>query len=122
MGNTALGAKKAIIFNSGVHEKCYYEKMEEAKELGVCEKAIEYDLCMNHDTRMNIDIIYDFKLGNIKTECLHEDRQTSENVKVVKMVCILCSVYFWQAVKIRYPEYALYNYKLNAMFGGQDRC
>ena len=28
--------------------------------------------------------------------------------------------FFWQAVQIRYPEHAVYNHKLHAMFGGLD--
>lgn len=28
--------------------------------------------------------------------------------------------YFWQAVQIRYPEYASYDHSLYAMFGGVD--
>ena len=28
--------------------------------------------------------------------------------------------YFWQAIQIRYPEYATYNKNLYAMFGGND--
>lgn len=30
--------------------------------------------------------------------------------------------YFWQAVQIRYPEYAFYDHSLYAMFGGKDEC
>ena len=29
-------------------------------------------------------------------------------------------LYFWQAIQIRYPEYATYNHDLYAMFGGRD--
>lgn len=28
--------------------------------------------------------------------------------------------FFWQAVQIRYPEDAVYNYKLNALYGSRD--
>lgn len=31
MSNTALGAKKAVIFINDAHEKFYYEKMKEVR-------------------------------------------------------------------------------------------
>ena len=37
------------------------------------------------DTRRNINSIYDFKTGCVKTECLHEGWQTSGSMKVVRM-------------------------------------
>lgn len=39
---------------------------------------------------------------------------------VEELFCCAYAPYFWQAVQIRYPEYATYNHKLYAMFGGQD--
>lgn len=155
MANTALGAEKekAIIFISEAHEKFYYEKLKEVRYQDVYHKALVYCLGISNDTRRNIKRIYDFKTGNVKTECLHEGWQTSGSVRVVRMAfnlycngtpsvldyddaeeqvdecklytveelfCCAYAPYFWQAVQIRYPEYAVYNYNLYAMLGGQD--
>ena len=42
-------------------------------------------LGISDDTRRNVDSIYDFKTGCVKTECLHEGWQTSGSMKVVRM-------------------------------------
>lgn len=51
-----------------------------------------------------------------KEEQLDECRQYT----VEDIFCCAYAPYFWQAVQIRYPEYATYNHKLYAMFGGED--
>ena len=86
MSNTALGAKKEnIIFISDTHEKFYYEKIKEVRYQDVYHKALVYCLGICDDTRRNVDNIYNFKTGCVKTECLHEGWQTSGSVKVVRM-------------------------------------
>ena len=157
MSNTALGAegtkKENIIFISDTHEKFYYEKLKEVRYQDVYQKALVYCLGICDDTRRNVDNIYNFKTGCVKTECLHEGWQTSGSVKVVRMAfnlycngmpsvsdyenaeeqvvecrqytveelfCCAYAPYFWQAIQIRYPEYATYNRKLYALFGGAD--
>ncbi|MGN0141526.1 MAG: DUF6075 family protein [Roseburia sp.] len=142
-----------IIFISETHRNFYYEKLKEVREPDVYHKALCYCLGINDDTRRNINRIYDFKTGCVKTKCLHEGWQTSGSVKVVRMAfnlycnatptvddcrgaeaqlkecrqytveelfCCSYAPYFWQAVQIRYPEYATYNHKLHAMLGAQD--
>lgn len=55
-----------------------------------------------------------------------EDEDTEKQVDecrqytVEELFCCAYAPYFWQAVQIRYPEYASYNKELYAMFGGQD--
>lgn len=157
MSNTALGAegtkKENIIFISDTHEKFYYEKLKEVRYQDVYHKALVYCLGICDDTRRNVDNIYNFKTGCVKTECLHEGWQTSGSVKVVRMAfnlycngmpsvsdyenaeeqvveckqytveelfCCAYAPFFWQAIQIRYPEYATYNRKLYALFGGAD--
>jgi hypothetical protein len=39
---------------------------------------------------------------------------------VEDIFCCAYAPYFWQAIQIRYPEYATYNSKLYAMLGGTD--
>ena len=157
MNSTALGAtaKKEgkITFISDAHEKFYYEKLELVRHKDVYHKALIYCLGINNDTRRNVDRVYDFKTGCVKTESLQEGWQTSGSMKVVRMAfnlycngtpsvndyldaeeqiseckqytveevfCCAYALYFWQAVQIRYPEYAVYNKNLYALFGGED--
>ena len=157
MNNTALGAEnkkeQTINFISEAHEKFYYEKLKEVRYQDVYHKALCYCLGIRDDTRSNVDSIYDFKTGCVKTECLHEGWQTSGSMKVVRMAfnlycngtpsvddytkteeqlnecrqytvedlfCCAYAPYFWQAIQVRYPEYATYNKELYALFGGTD--
>ena len=89
MNSTALGAgaKTAQKFNfiSEVHEKFYYEKLELVRHKDVYHKALVYCLGINSETRRNVDRIYDFKTGCVKTECLQEGWQTSGSIEVVRM-------------------------------------
>ena len=89
MNSTALGAenkkKQTINFISEAHEKFYYEKLKEVRYQDVYHKALCYCLGISDDTRRNINSIYDFKTGCVKTECLHEGWQTSGSMKVVRM-------------------------------------
>ena len=157
MTTTALGAgaETAQKFNfiSETHEKFYYDKLELVRHKDVYHKALIYSLGINNDTRRNVDRVYDFKTGCVKTECLQEGWQTSGSIKVVRMAfnlycngtpsvndysdaeeqiseckqytveelfCCAYAPYFWQAIQIRYPEYAVYNKNLYALFGGAD--
>lgn len=44
-----------------------------------------YCLGISNDTRVNVDRIYDFKTGCVKTACLQEGWQTSGSAKIVRM-------------------------------------
>ena len=157
MNSTALGAentqKESIIFISEAHEKFYYEKLLEVRYPDEYHKALCYCLGINADTRRNVNRIYDFRTGCVKSDCLQEGWQTSGSMKVVRMAfnlycngtpsvddytdyekqlgecrnytveelfCCAYAPFFWQAIQIRYPEYAIYNRKLYALFGGAD--
>ena len=157
MNSTALGAKNTkkqkIVFISEAHEKFYYEQLNRVRYQDVYHKTLCYCLGISDDTRRNINSIYDFKSGCVKTECLHEGWQTSGSMKVVRMAfnlycnstpsvddykdaeeqvnecnrytvedlfCCAYAPFFWQAVQIRYQEYATYNRELYALFGGTD--
>ena len=65
--------------------KVHYEKLKEVRYQDVYHKALCYCLGISVDTRRNINSIYDFKTGCVKTECLHEGWQTSGSMKVVRM-------------------------------------
>ena len=51
-----------------------------------------------------------------------KDEQLNEAAcySVEDLFCCSYAPYFWQAIQIRYPEYAVYNHKLYAMLGGLD--
>lgn len=97
--STASEAEKAIIFISDAHEKFCKEKLKEVRYQDVYHKALVYCLGICNDTRRNINSIYDFKTGCVKTECLQEGWQTSGSVKVVR---VAFNLYFReQQVKCR---------------------
>ena len=116
--NTALGAtaekEGKIIFISDAHEKFYYEKLKEVRYQDVYHKALCYCLGICNDTRRNAYRIYDFKTGNVKTECLHEGWQTSGSQRVVRMAFNLyCngtpSVYDYEDAEEKLSECKLYS-------------
>jgi hypothetical protein len=37
-----------------------------------------------------------------------------------ELFCCSYAPFFWQAIQIRYPEYALYDYNMHAAFGSRD--
>jgi len=67
-----------------------------------------------------------FNLYCNNTPSVSSDDNAEEQVKecrrysVEELFCCMYAPYFWQAVQIRYPEYAHYDHELYAMFGGQD--
>ena len=140
MSSTALGAGnlKEIIFADLAHKKFYFEQLKFVRCRDVYHKALIYCLGICGDTRRNLERIYDFESGCVKTECLKEGWQTSGSLRVVRLAfnlycngtpsvydledqydqlgecgrytvenlfCCRYAPYFWQAVKIRYPEY-----------------
>lgn len=142
--NTGISAKSKvntqtqILFKSKEHEDFYYKAIECCRYQDVYHKALCYCLGISADTRNNVNRIYDFKNGFVKTECIYEGWQTSGSLQIIYLAynlytngtptvdddthideqlreCrrysvsdIFCSgnaEYFWQAIKIRYPEY-----------------
>mgnify|MGYP007081456027 CR=1 FL=1 len=134
---------RTITFKNKEHEKFYMEYLPRCRYQDEYHKALVYCLGISSDTRNNVNRIYDFKSGNVKTDCLHEGWQTSSSMRIVRMAfnlycngtpsvydyeneCIevqlkecrcytvedlfCCSYarYFWEAIKIRYPEYCFY--------------
>lgn len=53
-------------------------------------------------------------------EDMEEQIDECRNYTVEELFCCAYALYFWQAVQIRYPEYAVYNHNLYAMLGGAD--
>ena len=144
--NTALGAEnnkvtRTIIFKNQEHENFYKMYLPKCRYQDVYHKALVYCLGIDDSTRRNIKAIYDFKTGNVKTECLHNGWITSGSARVVRIAynlynngtpsvydydkadeqlseckrytvedlfCCGYARYFWEAIKIRYPEYCFY--------------
>lgn len=113
MSRTASDAgatiKENIIFINEAHEKFYYEKLKQVRYQDAYHKALVYCLGINDDTRRNIDRIYDFKTGCVKTESLHEGWQTSGSARVVRLAFNLyCngtpSVYDYEDTEERLSE------------------
>ena len=81
MTNTALRAEnsnsRTITFKSKEHEKFYMEYLKKCRYQDVYHQALVYCLGIDRDTRENVNKIYNFKTGCVKTECLQEGWQTS---------------------------------------------
>lgn len=84
--NTALGAKenqeRKIFFKNKEHEKFYNTYLSKCPCQDTYHKTLIYCLGVSEDTRRNVNRIYDFKTGDAR--------------------------YFWEAIKIRYPDYCFY--------------
>lgn len=67
-----------------------------------------------------------FNLYCNDTPSVNDDSEAEEQLReckqytVEELFCCAYAPYFWQAVQIRYPEYAVYNKNLYALFGGTD--
>ena len=95
MTNTALRAEnsnsRTITFKSREHEKFYEEYLKKCRYQDVYHRALIYCLGIDRDTRDNVNKIYNFKTGCVKTECLQEGWQTSGSlqVSVWHLTCIV---------------------------------
>ena len=82
MTNTAKRAEQkqitnTITFKNAEHEKFYKAYLPKCRYQDVYHKALVYCLGIDRDTRDSIKAIYDFKTGNVKTDCLHQGWITS---------------------------------------------
>ena len=71
MTNTALRAEnsnsRTITFKSKEHEKFYMEYLKKCRYQDVYHQALVYCLGIDRDTRENVNKIYNFKTGCVKT-------------------------------------------------------
>ena len=71
MTNTALRAEnsnsRTITFKSREHEKFYEEYLKKCRYQDVYHRALIYCLGIDRDTRENVNKIYNFKTGCVKT-------------------------------------------------------
>lgn len=138
MNSTALGAKKENInFISEAHEKFYYEKIQKVREADGRNVDKIYNFktgcvkpeCLHEgwQTSGSAKVVrMAFNLYCNGTPSVDDEQDTEEQVdecrrySVEDLFCCCYAPYFWQAIQIRYPEYATYNKNLYAMFGGND--
>ena len=74
-----------IIFKNKKHEEFFGINMSKCRYKDVYHAALIYCLGISEDTRRNIDRIYDFTSGFVKTECLHDGWQTSGSLRIIRM-------------------------------------
>ena len=74
-----------MIFYDKNHKNFYETHLIKCRRRDVYHASLIYCLGINADTRRNIDRIYDFKTGDVKTSCLYEGWQTSGSLKVVRL-------------------------------------
>lgn len=103
----------SIKFMNKEHEKFFYSKYQNCRYEDAYHAALVYCLGISQDTRRNVDKIYDFETGCVKTECLSEGWQTSGSLKVVRMAFNLYnngtpSVYDYENSEEQLHECSLY--------------
>ncbi|URW87307.1 DUF6075 family protein [Blautia wexlerae] len=82
---------KEVQFVDDEHEKFFLDNIVRCRYEEVYHHALIYCLGISETTRRNIDSIYDFATGCIKTECLCEDWQTSGSIRIVRLAfCLYC--------------------------------
>lgn len=111
-----------------------YENLLSRYKTDVYYKALAYLLALDSSCREHLNDLFDFDHGLIKPEALAQSWQTSTSLKTTRLAFSLytgglvwcpddelrrCSVpelfccslapYYWEAIKIRFPEYTDYN-------------
>ena len=90
MMNTALSAKaeqiaQSVTFRNEKHKRFFLTYLPKCRYADVYHAALVYCLGIDEDTRKNVNSIYDFETGCVKTECLHEGWITSGSAKIIRM-------------------------------------
>ena len=105
--DTRRNANRIYDFKTGcVKTECLHEGWQTSGSVKVVRMA--FNLYCNGTPSVD-----DYKDAE---EQINECRQYT----VEELFCCAYAPYFWQAIQIRYPEYATYNRKLYALFGGAD--
>lgn len=128
-----------MIFINEEHKLFYEGKMNQIGKYDVYYKSLIYTLSICSETRKHFNEIFDTKECEIKVECLNSAWQTSTSLKVCRLAfnlfngfkydsdediethtvskyynvdeifCCGYAPYFYEAVRLRYPEYTRYN-------------
>lgn len=125
-----------IIFKDKEHKEKYISICSRMKYLDEYHKAAAYLLSLDEVCRKHISDIFDFEEDVIKPQGLHKDWQTGTSLKTTRLLFNLwngynsegepleeeqpsgnytpdnifsCSYapYYWQAIRLRFPVYAL---------------
>lgn len=118
-----------IRFIDREHKAFFMRMMEQSKSQDCYHQALFYVLGMNPDTRANIHSLFDFREDGILPEHFHAAWQTGGSYRVTRLAYNLwngwtepghekystpyemfdCGYtpYFFEAVKLRYPEYCI---------------
>lgn len=118
-----------IRFASKEHEEFFYAMLVKSGNMDVYHQAFFYAVGIAQETRLNIDQLFDFNRDCIKRDGLTKGWQTGSTIRLTRLAFNLwngfveesqeklftpyaifdCSYasYFWEAVKLRYPEYCL---------------
>lgn len=112
-------------FVDSEHKRFFLECMYHAKKEDSYHKAIFYTLGINPDTRDHIHDVFDFKNDRIKPDGLNKGWQTSGSLRTTlfafnmwngfsdeslpttpyDLFCCDSAPYFFEAIKLKYPEY-----------------
>ena len=116
-----------IKFTSKEHENFYKEMLQKSGNSASYHRAFFYCIGISDTTRRNVSRIFDFERDRIKLDGLHEGWQTGGTVRLTRLAFNLwngyveqgeermstpyemfdCSYapYFYEAIRLRYPEY-----------------
>lgn len=117
-------------FKDEYHETLFWVIMQKMNRNDVYHQSVAYLIALDDVCRDHVEEIYDFEEQCINPECIDKARQTGTSRKTTRLAYNLytdstywcnddevsyCSVsdifccsyapYYWEAVKIRYPEY-----------------
>lgn len=117
-------------FINNTHAGAFDKLIDRMGNTDVYHAALAYLITLDGVCRKHINSIYDFSQGCIKPECLQESWQTSTTLKTCRLAfnlytngvlwcefedkhhctpseifCCDLAPYYWQAIRLRYPEY-----------------
>ncbi|MDE6781283.1 MAG: hypothetical protein K2J40_07480 [Ruminococcus sp.] len=117
-------------FKDEYHETLFWVILEKMTRKDVYHKSLAYLIALDDVCKYHVEEIYDFDEYRIKPDCLAEPWQTSTSIKTILLAfnlftghsdwcpeelksrctpsdifCCSYAPYYWEAIKIRYPEY-----------------
>ena len=121
---------KRVIFLDAEHEAAFDELLSRMRSNDVYRRTLAYLLTLDEVCRRHIDDLYDFEENCIKPDTAFDhgwqtgtSRKTTRlaynlytdstgwcddagSCSVSEIMCCSYAPYYWQAIQIRYPEYA----------------
>lgn len=117
-------------FKDEYHETLFWVIMQKMNRKDVYHKSLAYLIALDSVCRNHVEETYDFEERCINPECLEKAWQTSTSIRTILLAfnlftghsdwcpeelksrctpsdifCCEYAPYYWEAVKIRYPEY-----------------